>query len=77
MEDVDGVRIAYMDRQGIAVQVLSCVSHIPEELPKEEYLSLYRMMNEEVNEPILANAPVCDAEKKKISYLNAEQLLKI
>lgn len=47
MEDVDGIRFAYMDRHGIDIQVLSCVSQVPEELPKEEYLSLYRMMNEE------------------------------
>lgn len=48
MDDVDGIRFAHMDRHGIAIQVLSCVSQISEELPKKEYLSLYRMMNEEV-----------------------------
>lgn len=47
MIDINGSRFAYMDENGINLQVLSCVSKIPEELPKEEYLALYRMMNEE------------------------------
>lgn len=48
MMDTDEERLAYMDQNGIGLQVLSCVSKIPNELPGEEYLSLYRMINEEI-----------------------------
>lgn len=47
MMDLDKARFAYMDENGIDVQVLSCVSKVPESLPKKDYLSLYRMINEE------------------------------